>query len=185
MDEAQWKTEQLRLADEARLRGRTERATRTKVHGIIPGHFFSAASTECRELFIDGHYYGCISLSQAVAEALVRYLGDVQRVGARKDPAVRAVRLHKKGAVSKTAADAFQRIWSHDRNAFHHINETIPTDPGVLEQLAEDCVNALYEIESDVFAFDIVEGALVPKHLIYWPKEDSEHLKAFLRLGGY
>jgi hypothetical protein len=63
MSEANWKTDQLKRHDEVRLSGRAERAARTEVHGVIPNHFFSAASSECRDAFIDGHYYGCISLA--------------------------------------------------------------------------------------------------------------------------
>lgn len=64
MSEAEWKQLQLANIDEAKFAARAARAGRTRVHGIIPQHFFSAASSECRELFIDGHFYGCISLAQ-------------------------------------------------------------------------------------------------------------------------
>src|SRR5206468_788901 len=100
MTEDEWKRRQLQSIDEARFEQRAERAARTEVHGIIPQHFFSAASSECRDLFIDGRFYGCISLAQAVAEGLVRFLGDHHRLGAKNDPKVRAQRLHKAGVIS-------------------------------------------------------------------------------------
>ena len=55
----------------------SERAIRyleVKPYGIIPNTKFAAASSECSLLFRDDHFYGCIALVQAVAEALVRFL---------------------------------------------------------------------------------------------------------------
>jgi len=185
MNPEEWKTEQLRQHYDARLAGRAERAARTEVHGVIPNHFFSAASSECRDVFVDGHYYGCISLAQAVAEGLARFLGDIHHVGAKKDPQQRVHRLHTKGAISQAALDAFARIWGNDRNTFHHMNRDIRTDHAGLERRAEECVKALLEIESEVFAFEIENGKIIPKKVMYWPKSDPEHVEVFLRLGGY
>jgi hypothetical protein len=185
MVEANWKTDQLRRHDEARLAGRAERAARTEVHGVIPNHFFSAASSECRDVFIDGHYYSCISLAQAVSEGLSTYLGGLHQVGAKKDPHQRVQRLHKKGAISAGALNAFHRIWGNDRNAFHHLNQDVPTDYAELARGAEECVKSLLEIESELFAFGINEGRIVPTHPAYWPKPDAEHTEVFLRLSGH
>jgi len=152
------------------------------VHGVIPHRFFSAASSECRDVFINGHYYACISLAQAVAEGLARFLGDIHEVGAKKDPQQRVRRLQSKGVITKRALDAFLLVWGNDRNTFHHMNENISADHEELDRRAEECVNALFEIESDVFAFEISEGKLVPKNLAYWPKSDPDHVDVFLRL---
>ena len=53
---------------------RVDRYLEVKPHGIVPYTHFSVASTECSSLFRDGHFYGCIALTQAVAEALVRHM---------------------------------------------------------------------------------------------------------------
>jgi len=181
-----WKREQLERHDEARLAGRADRAARTSVHGVIPGQFFAAASSECRDVFIDGHYYACISLSQAVAEGLAHFLGDFHKVGARKDPAKRVQRLHAKGVIRLTVLNAFLRIWGNDRNTFHHLNPDIPTDHPTLEGRAEECVKALLEIESEIFAFDTADGGrIAPRHPEYWPKDDPQHMRVFLRLSGH
>src|SRR4030095_6242148 len=42
------------------------------------------------------------------------------------------------------------------RNTFHHVNADIPTDSSLLAARAEECANALCVIESEVFAFEIV-----------------------------
>ena len=181
MRDGQWKRAQLQRVDEARLPARLERAVHTHVHELIPNHFFSAASSECRDTFIDGHFYACVSLAQAVAEALARFLNGFHRVGAKNDPPQQARRLRKAGAISDKALNAFLRIWGNDRNTFHHVNRDIPTDATVLESRAEECVNALLEIESELFAYSADEGRIIPKNEAYWPKVDQEHLAVFLR----
>lgn len=185
MDEADQNVDELRRHDEATRPGRASRAARTEVHGVIPNHFFAAASSECRDVFIDGHFYGCISLAQAVAEGLSQYLGRLHQAGAKKDPQQRVERLHEKGMIGVEARNAFLRVWGNDRNAFHHLNEDVSTEHSELERRAEECVNSLLEIESELFAFGINEGRIAPKHPIYWPKTDAEHTEVFLRLSGH
>jgi hypothetical protein len=60
---------QLQGIDSARFEDRAERAARTQIHGIIPQQFFSAASSECRELFIDAHFPAVFHLHRRSAKA--------------------------------------------------------------------------------------------------------------------
>ena len=53
---------------------RVNRSLELKPHGIIPNSHFAAVSAESHDLYRDGHFYGTISLTQAVAEALARFL---------------------------------------------------------------------------------------------------------------
>ena len=185
VDAADWKREQLRQLDQAKFEDRASRAAETKVHEIIPGEFFSAASTECRDLDIDGHYYGCISLAQAVAEGLSRFLGRVHKVGAKNDPEKRVQRLCNASVISEEVANAFSQIWGNDRNTFHHLNDDVPSDLATLQRRAKECVDALYTIESTVFAFTVSKGALSPKHPEYWPKTGTNALATYVRLTGH
>ena len=59
---------------EQSLSSRVQRYLKVKPHGIVPYTRFAPASAECTFLFRDGHFYGCIALAQAVAEAIVRFL---------------------------------------------------------------------------------------------------------------
>ena len=56
------------------LSARVERYLKVRPHGIIPLTEFAPVSAECALLFRDGHFYGSIALSQAVAEAIVKFL---------------------------------------------------------------------------------------------------------------
>ena len=64
----------LRQEFEQTIKSRIQRYLSVKPYGIIPNTKFAVASSECSLLFRDGHFYGCIALSQAVSEALVKYI---------------------------------------------------------------------------------------------------------------
>jgi hypothetical protein len=52
------------------LSSRVERYLKVKPHGIVPLTEFAPVSGECTLRFRDGHFYGSIALSQAVAEEM-------------------------------------------------------------------------------------------------------------------
>jgi hypothetical protein len=183
VDERDWQRKQMYTAFEAQLEARLKRAGRTKVHGIIPHHYFSAASSECREMFIGGHFYGCISLAQAVAEGLSRFIARVHSMSLGKDFLKRVAKLEKRGLISTQGHAAFKQIWGNDRNTFHHLNENVEIDYQTLEARAEECVNALYELESEIFWYDLADEGVLPKHSEYWPKSGPDTVSVFLRLG--
>ncbi len=166
---------------ELELPRRVERAHRTKVHKIIPGYYFSRASSECREAYLDGHFFSCIASTQSVAEALSRFITKANKVPLKKDHLHRVDKLLKEKLISKRAADAFKRIHKKDRHAFHHLNEDIETNYTKLESRAGSCIMALRIIEAEIFAFSFVDGALSPKHPKYWPVPNDGKILISLR----
>tara|TARA_B100000315_G_C14401590_1_gene506723 strand:+ start:364 stop:645 length:282 start_codon:yes stop_codon:yes gene_type:complete len=70
-------TDSMKQEFEHTLPERVERYLQIKPHGIIPNAPFAAPSSECSLLFRVGHFYACIALAQAVAEAIVRYMCDI------------------------------------------------------------------------------------------------------------
>ena len=70
-------TDSMKQEFEHTLPERVERYLQIKPHGIIPNAPFVAPSSECSLLFRVGHFYACIALAQAVAEAIVRYMCDI------------------------------------------------------------------------------------------------------------
>lgn len=83
-----WLRLQVKSDDEGKFEQRIARLQRVKLHKIIPHLWFDLASTECRDLFRDGHYYGCICLSQSVAEGIAKFVLEVHRekVGKQQRP---------------------------------------------------------------------------------------------------
>jgi len=173
--------------DEDKFEQRLVRVLRVRVHKFIPHAWFNGASVECGNLFRDGHFYGCICLSQSVAEGLAKFVleahGDKKSArGKRLIDKLKKLkaRARNEQVMSRRCLEAFERIAGSDRNDFHHLNETVITDRGKLEKRAEECVMALYDIESELFGYDISDGRLVPHDPKYWP-QDGEFLRVHLR----
>jgi hypothetical protein len=81
--------------------------------------------------------------------------------------------------ISAKAYAAFRTIRgrpTEDRNTYHHLTDDLEQNRHVLTARAEECLNALYEIESEIFAYSFDEGRVVPKHPKYWPAEDDNRL---------
>lgn len=199
----EWIRQQIHEDDEATFDQRVARVQRVKIHKIIPHVWFDVASTECRDLFRDGHFYGCICLSQSVAEGLAKFVLEARRVkiGEQKRP----IEQCKKPAAGKPLIDmlkrlsggtrngepmkalsdkcltAFDCIEGGDRDDFHHFNKSVLTEFEKLEKRAEECVMALYDIESELFGFDITAGVLTPYQPQYWPDAGKKYAKVYLR----
>jgi hypothetical protein len=165
----------------AGLDERINRAERAKVHNIIPYHYFSNVSAESKDLFIGGHYYGCISLCQTVAESLSRFICSVNKTRNTKDYNTRVNRLYAAKLISSQAKTAFETIWGTDRNTFHHLNIDLVTNYQDLLKRAEECLNGLYTIEAEIFSFKIINDAIAPEKPIYWPKPNDGKMDIFLK----
>lgn len=163
---------------EQTLSERVARYLSVKPHGIIPNTKFAAASSECSLLFRDGHFYGCIALVQAVAEALVRFLCQKNKkpVGEFEN---NLEQLFENGFITDDIRKSFLKIWER-RNDYHHLNPTIETDRQELEKIAKEKAKLIVEIEQEIFAFTLgADGSPLYKNPKYW--EGCEN-KVFLRL---
>ena len=97
----------------------------------------------------------------------------------------RIKRLRDRTVISQEVSDAFARIWGSDRNTFHHMNDDVPIDHAVLESRAKECVDALYEIESTVFAYSPGPSGIVVAHPEYWPESSPGRLRTYIRMIGH
>jgi hypothetical protein len=190
--------------DDAKFDQRLARLQRVRLHKIIPHLWFDVASTECRDLFRDDHFYGCVCLTQSVAEALAKFVLEVhkEKIGKQRRPIelckkpitgkklIDRLRKLKGGTrngepisvLSQGCIDAFERIEGRDRDDFHHLNKGVATEREKLEKRAEECVSSLYEIESELFRFGVDKGVLVPLQPQYWPRPDAgDQVRVFLR----
>ncbi len=167
----------LRQRFEDTLGDRVRRRQSAPVHAAIPAEWFAPATRECRDLYVDGHFYGAICLSQAVAEGISKFL--TLRNGHR-DPGhqnPRNAMLRKRGALSPEAYRAFKIIEGGDRNDYHHLNATLETDFEKLEVRAAECVRSLYQIQVEVFAFSVGEGGtMIPANPNYWPRVNEKYI---------
>lgn len=163
---------QMREHFEAELPQRLRRASAVKLQPFIPAHWFAAAASECAGMYIAGFFYGAISLAQAYVEALSRYLAEHHRVRRiPRIPRARCERLHREEIISATALDAALKIIDH-RDDFHHLNKDVEQDFRKLEARAEQCINLIHTLESEVFAYSFTDdepGKVVPANPDYWP----------------
>jgi hypothetical protein len=172
--------ESIRQEFEGTLPERVTRYLEVKPHPIIPNTPFAAPSDECSLLFRDGHFYACIALTQAVAEAIVRHLCERNRWSPDKDFERNLDKLTRRGFISNELKQSFLSVWGN-RNDYHHLNPSVETDRQRLQQLAREKAQLLAGIESEIFAFEVVNGELVPKHPKYWDIGGKE-ANVFLRL---
>ena len=169
------------------LRTLSERADRfLQVRGtaLVPDGPFAAPSVECAEQFRDGHYFGCIALTQAVLEAVIRH---VWQVKLKKKPSQEGsfdknlATLHKKNFISDEWKAKLDRMWS-ERHSFHHLRPSVESDRRKLEETARNTLLMLNELEQEFFGCDVNEGVIVPHHPEYWSIKDGECL-VFMRGG--
>lgn len=151
--------------------------------GIVPYGVFGAPSVECVDLFRDGHYYGCISLVQAVTEAIVRHVWQVKfrkKKSAEGEFEANLESLYKKGFIDDTIKATITAIWE-DRNSFHHLKLSLEKDIRDLEQLAADKLRLVAEVEKHFFGFSIEEGLLKPHHPEYWDIKPGGETLVYVR----
>jgi len=172
--------ESIRQDFEYTLSDRVDRYLEVKPHEIVPDTHFSAVSAECSSLFRDGHFYGCIALTQAVAEAIVRFMckknfGRYEKVFEKN-----VEKLSNRGFISNEVKEHFLEIWTR-RDDYHHLNPNIATDRNTLQELAREKTLLLVEVEREVFRFTIVDGKINPENPKYWDINGNQ-AQVFLRL---
>jgi hypothetical protein len=66
--------DELGQVDEQSLDARVDRYLEIDHAGIIGNHHFAAASSECIDLYRDGHYIATVMATQAVNEGILKFL---------------------------------------------------------------------------------------------------------------
>ena len=170
----------LRQEFDQTLSQRVERSIEIKPHGIIPNSHFAAVSAECYFLYRDGYYYGAISLSQAVAEALVKFLCNKNGWKPKKDYEKNLQQLRTRGKITDELVSLFTNVWKN-RDDYHHLNPQIEQDRRKLASLAKEKLTDLRGIEKELFAYTANSGKLAPKYRKYWDQTGNT-IPVFLRL---
>jgi hypothetical protein len=167
---------------EASLPDRLRRASQIRLQHLIPAHWFATAASECANMYIAGSFYGAISVAQAYSEALSRFLAEHHRARIPKDPETRWQYLRQENIVSAEVLAAAIAI-ANDRDAFHHLNISVPQQYEELEAKAAQCINHLHTIESEVFAYSLGEepGKVTLKNPDYWPSGGAGLARVNLR----
>ena len=154
----------------------------TKRHPIIANHYFSYVSSECQLLFENGYYYGCIALCQSVAEALARFMYEKWTGNPPAEKFGANIHKIKNADVQPDVSNLLEDIYGgQQRQDFHHLNKTVPTEYEQLRSIATEKIDLLNKVESQVFEYEITERGLKVKYPKYWESTDGFY-NTYLRL---
>jgi hypothetical protein len=170
----------LRQILEQTLDERIDRYVEIDQQGIIGDHHFAAASSECVDLYRDGYFISAVMVSQAVNEGILKFIAGRNHI-LQNNHQQFMEEIVSKSVISRSCADASERIWRSFRNDVHHMNPKVSSI--LFKQLAEQNLQALAEIEKEIFGVDIVEGRLLPRQPLYWDVQKDGMVPVFLRLG--
>jgi len=146
---------------------------------VTPNAHFASVSAECILLYRDGHFLACIALCQAVGEAIVRLMCERSKFSSISNDYKKNVENLHKRKIEPDCNELFNEIWK-GRNDYHHLNPNIPIERSKLQDIAKSKMLTLHKIESKVFEFTIIDGAVSPRYPKYWDFKDG-FLNVFLR----
>ena len=134
------------------LSDRAARYLQVQSSCLIPDGPFAAHLVECVEQFRDGHYLGCIALTQAVLEAVIRHVWQVKLKtkpyqDGSFDKNLKA--LHKKKFISDEWKTKLDQMWV-ERYAFHHLRPSIECEQRNLEETARKSLTLLNELVREI-----------------------------------
>ncbi len=162
------------------LDARIERYLEVQQQGIIPIHYFAAASSECVDLYRDGYLLSAVMVSQAVAEGIWRFVLERNNLSPGRERPEMANLLIERGIISQDCAEAFTRIWRSFRNDVHHMNPRVTEIS--FETLAKRNLADLDTIEREIFAVRAETGRFIAVQPKYWDLREDGTAAVFLRL---
>jgi len=118
----------------------------------VPEYPFASPSAECTEQFRVGNYFGCIALTHAVLEAVIRH---IWQINFKKKPdqdggfIKNLEALHKKKLISDELQARLDLIWA-ERSSFLHFNPVAKCDQQRLEDLARSALELLNRLQKEL-----------------------------------
>ena len=165
---------------------RVERYLEIEHQGIIGGHHFANASSECIYLYRDGYFIGAVMMSHAINEGIIKFVVERNKITRNKeDGNTKTIEeliceLKDKKIISEKGATASTKIWGSFRADIHHMNPKVSEIP--FQKLAQQNLKYLSTIEREIFGHDIKKGAIKPHQPKYWDISADGKMAVFLRL---
>ena len=185
-----FKRAQLRETIESQCKGSIEqkisRYLEIEHQGIISGHYFASASSECIYLYRDGYFIGAVMMSHAINEGIMKFVAERNSISRSKEGGNTKTieelisEFREKNIISKKCADASMKIWKSFRADIHHMNPTVAKIP--FQKLAQQNLKYLSTIEKEIFGYDMKDGAIAPHQTKYWDIKTDGTTTVFLRL---
>ncbi len=182
---------QLREIIEGQCKGSIEekidRYLEIEHQGVIGGHYFAKASSECIYLYRDGYFIGSVMMSHSINEAIIKFIAERNNIDRNNEGGkTKSIKelidyLKNRNIISEKCAEASTSIWKSFRADIHHMNPTVTKIP--FQEVARKNLKDLATIEGEIFAHGFKNGALVPRQLKYWDRNtDGTTTTVFLRV---
>ena len=151
--------------------------------GIIGGHHFASASSECIKLYRDGYFISTVMMSHAINEGIINFVAERNNIDRQKADKFKTteeliIELQENNLISTHCKDASLAIWRSYRNDIHHMNPIVSGIP--FQELAQLNIKRLSAIENEIFSYDIKNEG--PHQRKYWDKNADGTIKTWLRL---
>jgi hypothetical protein len=170
---------------------RVERYLEIEHQGVIGGHYFAEASSQCIYLYRDGYFISAVMVSQAVNEGIVRFIAERNNIPLYSDTEKDKTKsvtelideLEQKKFISNSCAEASRCICKSFRNDVHHMNTKIAEIAGHFGNLAKRNLQDLAKIEKEIFDVNFASDGLIPQQPKYWDIKSDGTVPVYLRLG--
>jgi len=166
-----------------------ERYLEIEHQGIIGGHYFAKASSECIYLYRDGYFIGAVMMSHAINEGIIKFIAERNFINRQKDDGKTKtieeliLEFKNNNIISAECAEASLKIWKSFRADIHHMNPTVSTID--YPKIAQQNLKCLSFIEKEIFGHHYNKGAMVLHHPKYWDINKDGTTSVFLRLEWY
>lgn len=154
--------------------------------GIIGGHYFANASSECIYLYRDGYFIGAVMMSHAINEGIIKFIAERNSISRQKGNGDTKTieglinEFKEKRIISNDCAESSTKIWKSFRADIHHMNPTVSKID--FPKTAQQNLKCLSTIEREIFGHDINSGAMAAHQPKYWDINKDGTTTTFLRL---
>ena len=146
--------------DELTREVRVDRYLEVDRQRIIGSYHFAQASTECIDLYRDGHFIATVMTTQAVNEGIIKFVAERNNIQYENMPLCNLLQtLALQNIFSERCFEASDQIRRSYRNQVHHMNPPV-AQIGFLE-LAKKNIHNLAVVEREVWATNFNEGKMI------------------------
>ena len=168
--------------DEHTREARVDRYLEVDRQRIIGSHHFAHASTECIDLYRDGHFIATVMTTQAVNEGIIKFVAERNDIEYENMPLSDLLtNLASQSIFSQDCFEASDQIRRSFRNDVHHMNPTVAKIN--FPELAKKNIQNLAVVEREIWATNFKEGKMIPIYPKYWDINPDGTIPIYLRAG--
>ena len=168
--------------DEYTREARVDRYLEVNRQRIIGSHHFARASTECIDLYSDGHFIATVMATQAVNEGIIKFVAERNNIKYENMTLSDLLTdLASQSIFSQDCFEASDRIRRSFRNDVHHMNPTVAKIN--FPELGKKNIHNLAVVEREIWATNFKDGKMIPIYPKYWDINSDGTIPIYLRSG--